>query len=209
MSTLHRGSRVYVEGRKRRRTQSPGTTNRPGVSTTGTLFTSTGSSSSVPRETTMEMADQRVNRPRFGKNRRYQTAMFRSEGGVLASWPMPKSENSTVPARLDVGKILAKLEAPFSPNQVRWRGRESANEPLEFFDPRSGSWSKVRLRHFCPFPVSLVERRLLVILRLTCRFGWESNILLQPPYQPTNSSTPHLGGEYARHPKRNRQPRRG
>ena len=41
---------------------------------------------------------------------------------------MPNNENSPVDEGLDVKKVLAELEVPFSPDQVRWRVMNTSND---------------------------------------------------------------------------------
>src|SRR5208337_3924402 len=47
------------------------------------------------------------------------------EGGCLA---MPTEDTTTSPSGLDVTKLLAELEVPFSPDQVRWRVTNTTND---------------------------------------------------------------------------------
>src|SRR5579864_1586501 len=41
---------------------------------------------------------------------------------------MPNNENSPVDEGLDVKKVLAELEVPFPPDQVRWRVSNTTND---------------------------------------------------------------------------------
>lgn len=55
---------------------------------------------------------------------------------------MPNNENSPVDEGLDVKKVLAELEVPFSPDQVRWRVMNTSNDKkrgqiVPYADPRA------------------------------------------------------------------------
>ena len=41
---------------------------------------------------------------------------------------MPTEDTMTTPTKLDVSRLLAELEVPFSPDQVRWRVTNTTND---------------------------------------------------------------------------------
>ena len=55
---------------------------------------------------------------------------------------MPNEDNPTSPSGLDVTKLLAELEIPFPPDQVRWRVTNTSNDKkrgqvVPYADPRA------------------------------------------------------------------------
>ncbi len=55
---------------------------------------------------------------------------------------MPTEDTTTSPSGLDVNKILAELEVPFSPEQVQWRVTNTTNDKKRghvvlYADPRA------------------------------------------------------------------------
>ncbi len=55
---------------------------------------------------------------------------------------MPTQDTTTSPSRLDVTKLLAELEVPFAPDQVRWRVTNTTNDKkrgqiVPYADPRA------------------------------------------------------------------------
>ena len=55
---------------------------------------------------------------------------------------MPTEDTTSIPSGLDVTKILAELEVPFSPDQVQWRVTNTTNDKkrgqvVPYADPRA------------------------------------------------------------------------
>jgi single-strand DNA-binding protein len=78
---LHKGSRVYVEGRKRTESWDD---KQPAASTTETSFTPTESSSSTPTGTARRTVTETNNTVICRKSRRSRIARSRSEGGLIS-----------------------------------------------------------------------------------------------------------------------------